>query len=205
MKMIYSILGLILVAGLAFYLTSCSNKSDAKQNSQQTQDTTKGQKVDPNNNPYLDLRNMALSATSEQLGIELPNDKTKIYGVVMDWDLGEGTATLVAFLTGDASLYLSSGGGVMGGIGHENVKNAVNNFIMKSETYISKTTKTEMTPLPEKNGVNFYLLTNNGKLVGKEKMENIENNTSEWLPLFEEGNNLITEIRKSTKDKNWGN
>jgi len=203
MKMIYSILGLILLAGLTFYLTSCSNKSDAKQTSQQTQDTTKGQKVDPNNNPYLDLRNMALNATPEQLAIELPKDKTKIYGVVMDWDLGEGTATLVAFMTGDASLYLSSGGGVIGGIGHENVNIAVKNFISNSETHINKTTKTETTPLPEKNEVKFYFLTNNGKLVGQENMANFENNTSEWLTLFEEGNNLITEIRKSTKDKNW--
>jgi hypothetical protein len=203
MKMIYSILGLILVVGLAFYLTSCSNKSDAKQTSQQTHDRTKGQKVDPNNNPYLDLRNMALNATPEQLAIELPKDKTKIYGVVMDWDLGESTATLVAFMTGDASLYLSSGGGVIGGLGHENVNIAVKNFISKSETHINKTTKTETTPLPEKNEVKFYFLTNNGKLVGQENMANFENNTSEWLPLFEEGNNLITEIRKSTKDKNW--
>lgn len=203
MKMIYSILGLILLAGLTFYLTSCSNKSDAKQTSQQTQDTTKGQKVDPNNNPYLDLRNMALNATPEQIAIELPKDKTKIYGVVMDWDLGEGTATLVAFMTGDASLYLSSGGGVIGGIGHENVNIAVKNFISNSETHINKTTKTETTPLPEKNEVKFYFLTNNGKLVGQENMANFENNTSEWLTLFEEGNNLITEIRKSTKDKNW--
>jgi hypothetical protein len=203
MKMIYSILGLILVAGLVFYLTSCNSKSDAKQTSLQPQDTTTRQKADPNNNPYFDMRNMALSATTEQLGIKLPKDETKIYGVVMDWDLGEGTATLVAFLTGDASLYLSSGGGIIGGAGHENVKVAVNNFIIKSETYISKTTKTEMTPLPEKNGVKFYFLTNNGKFVAQENMDNFENNISEWLPLFEEGNNLITEIRKSTNDKNW--
>jgi hypothetical protein len=146
---------------------------------------------------------MALNATPEQLAIELPKDKTKIYGVVMDWDLGEGTATLVAFMTGDASLYLSSGGGVIGGIGHENVNIAVKNFISNSETHINKTTKTETTPLPEKNEVKFYFLTNNGKLVGQENMANFENNTSEWLTLFEEGNNLITEIRKSTKDKNW--
>ena len=63
MKMIYSILGLILVAGLAFYLISCTNKNDAKQTELQSQDTTKGLKVDPNNNPYFDMRNMALSVT----------------------------------------------------------------------------------------------------------------------------------------------
>jgi len=203
MKMIYLIFGLILAAGIAMYLTSCNNKNNDKQASQQIQDTTKEQKVDPNNNPYLELRNMALNVTPEQLAIELPKDKTKIYGVVMDWGLEEGTATLVAFMTGDASLYLSSGGGVMGGVGHENVQKAVEIFLAKSETFISKTTKTETTPQQKKNEVKFYFLTNNGKFVGQESMSNIENSSSEWLPLFEEGNNLITEIRKSTKDKNW--
>ena len=150
--MIYAILGLLLFSGLIFYLTSCKNKSqENEQAEQQGQDTTTRKKVDPNNNPYNDLRNLAFNATEEQIGVQFPADQTKIYGVIMDWDLGEGTATLVAFLSGDASLYLSSGGGVIGGGGHENVKQAVNAFITKAEKYLTKTTRTETTPLPELN------------------------------------------------------
>lgn len=202
MKMIYTTIGLLIIAGLAFYLTSCKNKSSAnEQTGQQQQDTTQQKKVDPNNNPYHDLRNMAFSATAEQIGVQLPSDQTKIYGVIMDWDLGEGTATLVSFLAGDASLYLSSGGGVIGGSGHENVKQAGKAFIDKAEKFLNKTTKTETTPLPDKDGVKFYFLTNKGKFVGQEHMMNFENNSSEWLDLFEEGNKLITEIRISADMK----
>jgi hypothetical protein len=119
----------------------------------------------------------------------------------MDWDLPEGTVTLISFVSGDASLYLSSGGGVIGGVGHDNVKQAAIAFIYKAEKYLSKTTKTETTPLPDKDGVRFYLLTNKGKFVGQEQMKNFENNSSEWLDLFEEGNKVITELHKVTPDK----
>lgn len=190
--MTYAIIGLVL------YMTSCKNKSLADTNKlteQQVQDTTQLRKVDPKNNPYQDLRNLAFGATLEQIGVKFPADQTKIYGVIMDWDLGEGTATLVAFLSGDASLYLSSGGGVIGGSGHDNVKQAAAAFINKAEKYLNKTVKTESTPLPGKDGVKFYFLTNKGKFVGQEEVKNFDNNSSQWLDLFEEGNKLITEIR----------
>jgi hypothetical protein len=116
----------------------------------------------------------------------------------MDWDLGEGTATLTSFLSGDASVYLSSGGGIIGGGGHENVKQASIAFISKAEKYLDKATRTDETPLPDSNGIKFYFLTNKGKFVGQEQMINFENSSSEWLALFEEGNKLMTEIRNST-------
>ncbi len=198
MKMTYALIGLVLIAGLVFYISSCKNKSSADKNKlteQKTKDTSQLRKVDPNNNPYQDLRNLALGATMEQIGVQFPSDQTKIYGVIMDWDVGEGTATLVAFLSGDASLYLSSGGGVIGGSGHDNVKNAAAAFINKAEKYLSKTVKTDSTPLPGKDGVKFYFLTNKGKFFGQEEVKNFDNNSSPWLDLFEEGNKLITEIR----------
>ena len=196
--MTFTIIGLVLVLGLVFYVISCKNKSSADANKltkQQGEDTTQLRKVDPKNNPYRDLRNLAFSATMEQVGVELPTDKTKIYGVIMDWDLGGATATLVAFLSGDASLYLSSGGGVVGGRAHDNVKRAAAAFINKAEKYLSKTVITDSTPLPGKETVKFYFLTNKGKFVGQEEVKNFDNNTSQWLDLFEEGNKLITEIR----------
>ena len=195
MKMIYTVLGLLLFAGLVFYLTSCGKKS---QENDLAVDTIGGRKDDRNSNPYKDLRNLAFNVTAEQIGVQSPADQTKIYGVIMDWDLGEGTATLVTFLSGDASLYLSSGGGVMGAGGHETVKQTVIAFITKAEKYLDKTIRAETTALPESDGVKFYFLTNKGKFVGEEQVSNFENGSSEWSDLFEEANKLITEIRNTT-------
>lgn len=198
MKMAYAIIGIVLIAGLVFYITSCKNKSsvDTKKLTGQTaQDTTQLRKVDPKNNPYQDLRNLAFTATMDLIGVKLPAHQTKIYGIIMDWELGEGTATLVAFLSGDASLYLSSGGGAIGGKKHDNVKQAAVAFINKAEKYLSKAVKTDSTTLPGKDSVTFYFLTNKGKFVGKEAVKNFDNDSSQWLDLFAEGNKLITEIR----------
>ena len=131
----------------------------------------------------------------EQIGVKFTPNHTKIYGVVMEWDIGEGIATLVAFLSGDANLYLSSGGGIIGGSGLDNVKQAAAAFIKKAEEYLNKTNKTDSTPLPGKDGVRFYFLTNKGKFAGKEEVKNSDNNSSPWMDLFEEENKLITEIR----------
>lgn len=198
MKMAYVIIGLVLIVVLVFFITSCKSRSSAdtyNMTEQHAQDTAQLKKVDSKNNPYQDLRNLALGVTMEQIGVQFPSDQTKIYGVIMDWDLGEGTATLVAFLSGDASLYLSSGGGFIGGRGHDNLKQAAATFIKKAEQYLNKTAKTDDTPLPNKDEVKFYFLTNKGKLVGQEEVKNFDNNSSQWLDLFEEGNKLITEIR----------
>ena len=198
--MTYIIIGIILAGGLVFYLTSCGNKSTA--NDKQTvadQDTIKPKVHQTKDNPFEGLRDMAFTATPEQLGLSLPTDKTVIYGVIMDWEMGGATVTTVSYQTGDASLYLSSGGGVIGGGQHQNVNSAAKQFVSLAQTFLDNTNKTETTPLPSTDEVRFYLVTNKGVYVGQEKMKNFENNSSTWLKLFEEGNNVLTELRKTSE------
>ena len=195
MKMIYLIIGALVFSGVIFYLTSCKSKENsAKPDNYASQaDTTKVHHLPDNR--FLDLRNMALGVTPEQLQIVLPESQNKIYGVVMDWDLGNGIATFISFSTGDASMYLSSGGGLIGGGQHANVSNAAKAFIEKAQQYLDKATKTDTTPLPDKNCVRFYFMTNKGKFTAQENLSKFENNTSNWLPLFEEANKVISELR----------
>lgn len=203
MKMTYIIIGIILTGGLVFYLTSCGNKSTA--NDKQAvadQDTTKPKvHQTKEENAFEGLRNMAFSATPEQLKLSLPNDETVVYGVIMDWGMDGATATTVSYQTGDASMYLSSGGGIIGGGQHQNVNSAAKQFVSLAKAYLDKATKTETTDLPITDQVKFYFLTNNGIFVGQDNMKNIENNSSEWLKLFEEGNKVLTELRMTTEKK----
>lgn len=164
-------------------------------------DPTQNDNVDTAENAFDGLRNMAFSATPDQLELSLPTDKTVVYGVIMDWEMGGSTATTISYQTGDASLYLSSGGGVIGGGQHENVNSTAKQFVSLAQTYLEKTTKTGTTPLPTTNQVKFYLLTNNGVYVGQDVMNNFENNSSEWQKLFEEGNKVLTELRMTTENK----
>jgi hypothetical protein len=193
MKMTYIIIGIILVGGLVFYLTSCKNKP--------TSDTSNVKVHNPKDNPFDGLRNMAFTATPEQLGLSLPTDKTVVYGIVMDWGMSGAVATTVSYQTGDASLYLSSGGGVIGGGQHQNVNSAAKQFVNLAQSYLDKVAKTETTDLPTEDEVKFYLLTNKGVFVGQEQMKNFENKSSRWLELFEEGNKVLTELRLTTEKR----
>jgi preprotein translocase subunit YajC len=200
MKMAYSIIGLILIGIIIFYLTSCKNKQRSKQTNDYTsksEDTIKAHNL-PNNN-FIDLRNMALDVTPDQLELSLPVDQIKVFGVVMDWDLGDGTMTLVTYQTGDASMYLSSGGGVIGGGQHVNVSKVSKEFVLLAQKYLDKAFKADTTTLPDKDCFKFYFLTNKGKFTAQETIDNIEKKSSKWLDLFESANNVITELRIVSK------
>jgi len=43
-----------------------------------------------------------------------PADAAAPFGILMDISLPQGNATIVAFISGDASFYTSTGGGVIG-------------------------------------------------------------------------------------------
>jgi hypothetical protein len=92
-------------------------------------------------------------------------------------------------------MYLSSGGGVIGGGSHKNVNRAAKTFVNTAQSYLDKAVETETTEVPEKDFIYFYLLTNKGIFKGQDEMKNFENNTSKWTALFEAGNQVITELR----------
>ena len=143
---------------------------------------------------------MALNVTPEQLQISLPADKTKVFGVLMDWDFGDRIATFVSFSNGEASMYLSTGGGVIGAGEYKNVSKVAKAFVEMAQKKFDKVTKIDSTPLPDKSCVRFYFMTNKGKFTAQEDLKNFNNKSSIWLPLFEEGNKLILEL-KSIQEK----
>lgn len=202
MKVTYIIIGSILVFGLIIYLTSCGNTSTSADTQNNTsQDTSRQKVILPKENAYVGLRNMAFTVKPDTLGLALSKDKTEVYGVIMDWEMGGAIATTIAYMTGDASMYTSTGGGVIGGGQHQNVNSAAKQLIKVAQTYLDKAIKTETTPLPQTDIVKFYLLTNKGVYVGQEVMSNFENNSSKWLGLFEESNKVLTELRSISGDK----
>jgi hypothetical protein len=192
---------IILLTGIIFPLTACGQKPSVNENQTSVnQDTITQKTIQTKTNTFEGLRNVALNVTPEQLGLKLSTDKTVVFGVIMDWDMEGTTVTTVSYQTGDASMYLSSGGGVIGGGTHKNVNRAAKTFVNTAQTYLSKAVRTETTKVPENNFVYFYLLTNKGVYKGQDEMKNFENNSSKWRLLFESGNKVITELRL-TKEK----
>ena len=188
----------IILVVLLYTVMACNSQTNTSEKLQELAaqpDTLQAQR-----NPYQNLRDLALHTKTDDIGITVP-DGSSVYGIVMDWDLGEGIVTLIAFKTGDASMYLSSGGGMIGGGQHDAVREAVFSYLKKSQEYLSQTNQSQATSLPDKNCIQFYLLTEDGIYHAKETMANIENQTSAWLALFAEANNVITELRQASEGK----
>ena len=97
-------------------------------------------------------------------------------------------------------MYLSTGGGVIGGGQHQNASSAVKQYINMAQAYLDKSTKSDNNILPQRDEVKFYLLTNKGTFAGQDVIKNFENSTSAWLPLFEEANKVLTELRLISKN-----
>jgi hypothetical protein len=145
-------------------------------------------------NPYSDMRNMAFSATSEQLGLS-GMDKNDVYGIVSEMDMNGATATVVTFSNGDTSLYLSSGGGFIGAGQHESVQKVVKKYVENGQKYIAKATKIEKAELPESGMTNFNFLTENGIYSISKSLSELESGKSEFSNLFVELNEVISHIR----------
>jgi hypothetical protein len=144
---------------------------------------------------YSDQRNLALSITPYQLKLAIPDDKTMVYGVVMDWNMGATTMTLVAYITGAANMYLSTGGGVSNGGADPNVGEAAVEFVVATQEYLDRAIPTNTTDIPAQGCVRFYLLTNKGVYAIQEHVKHFDDNSSILLGLFQKGNDVVTAMR----------
>ena len=143
---------------------------------------------------YGELRAMALGLKPADLGLaDIPAGQA--YGVVMDIDVDGETATLTSFVSGDASLYLSTGGGTIGGGEHAAVADAARRFVQAAGKHLAGMTKADTQPRPSSGQINFYVLTPQG-LFGAARPENDLGEGHDPLsPLFYAGQDVISQLR----------
>lgn len=151
--------------------------------------------MDKRNVPFFaDLRSNALAVDADKSGIPTIGSNA-IYGVIMDIGFPEGWATIVAFADGNASLYLSGGGGVIGGIGHDSVKATAVKLVTLANQYISLSTPTTATPLPTTGEVTFNILTAKGIRTVTANETDLGEERHKLSPLFYAGQDVITQLR----------
>lgn len=176
----------------------CASAQEQKQNSQ-TPVQDKMQKSQPVPEPtqvIKDLRNQILTSSPKELGFDNQNQNMKVYAVLMETGYPEAIATLVSIRDGNASLYLGHGGGIIGGIEHENVRKVSIDFVKESEKYLSNMQKTESFPYANLGQVKFYLLTFDGVVTAEADEAALGQGNHKLSPLFYKGQEVITQLRK---------
>lgn len=152
--------------------------------------------INKSENPYYGFRDLAFKMTPEKLQLNLSKDELHVFGTIMEWNVGSNIVTIVAYESGDASMYISSGQIFIGGYAYDEITTIAKDFVNTSKEFISESTLTNEYLHPKANEVKFYLHTTKGIFYKKVIEEDIKNNNTKWSILFNKGNTIITEYRK---------
>jgi hypothetical protein len=125
--------------------------------------------------------------------VEDPDD---VQCVVMDWNVGQAVATLVAFEDGTTSVYLSSGGGFIGAGTHESVKQAAARFRAAAAEHADQFAATTDLALPASGNTRFFIITRTKTLATRPQPNGDLTNPSNLLkPVADAAQATISEIR----------
>ncbi|MDB6035820.1 MAG: hypothetical protein JWM16_6158 [Verrucomicrobiales bacterium] len=125
-------------------------------------------------------------------------DPTVVRGVVMDWSLGSGVATLIAIDDGTVSLYLNPGGGVIGAGTHPAVARAAAAFRQEGLRVRHAFIETSSFSAPGPDSMAFYILTDAATLKsGVVAADQIGKTGDPLGPLGAAAQALLTEVRRA--------
>ncbi|MBV9570632.1 MAG: hypothetical protein JO056_05250 [Alphaproteobacteria bacterium] len=151
-------------------------------------------KVDGRPDIFLDLRARALGVKPSDLNLNfLPPDAA--YGALMDLNINGAHASVVGFSNGEASIYLSSGGGFIGGGQRAAVSSAAKAFVTAASNIRSQLKPVSRFHLPNDGITSFYVITPEAVLFGEEWDDQLTSGNSPFRPLFSAGQDVISAYR----------
>jgi len=147
-----------------------------------------------------ELRSMILHLDPASLGIKPSNITPNVWGALMELWMNRAVVTIVSLADGTASMYFSSGGGILGSGESPAVADAGREFIRTAETVQSTIPKSIACPFPKPGCIRFHLLTFDGYRSTEVSIEDVERNQP-LSSLYATGQELITQIRIHTEQR----
>jgi hypothetical protein len=153
----------------------------------------------PEESPGVGLRQMVLTTPVEKLGFAEDDQFPTVYGVLTEWDIDGVTATVMSMRDGTASLYTTSTFGIIGGQGHERVRQAAARYVKTAEQFAKSGKPVADFAYPKSGQVFYYLLTYDGVqlVIGDEAA--IERGPDPTRSLFAAAQDVLTELRLTTE------
>ena len=154
----------------------------------------------PAKSPGEGLRQLQLSLPVEKLGFKPNADFPTVYGVLTEWPTQGMVVTVSSMRDGSASIYMSSGGFLIGGQAYEKVRQAAVRHVKTAEQF-AKLGKPDTTfAYPKSDQVFYHLLTYDGvRLVVGDAIE-VAMGRDPTAPLFEAAKDVMNkwdlEIKK---------
>lgn len=145
---------------------------------------------------YSGLRRQVLQGLRGKVVLPAPKKTTEPYAVVMDWNTGNAIATIVAISDGTASIYLSNGGGsIGGGQGNKEIRDAALSAVTMAADVQPQMETVVSYPLPMRGEVIFYLVTETGVFSASAPAKELAAGKHPLSPLGNAMQNIITQYR----------
>lgn len=141
---------------------------------------------------YLDLRNQVLLGSRATFELEISQEKADPWGVIMDWGLETGSVTVVALSDGSASVYMSTGGGHIGGKSQESIRKAAKKMVGIAAELRPQMRVAKLYPLPKANMLTFYALTDEGVFTSSASVVDVSSQRSPLSKLGNAAQEIIT-------------
>jgi len=135
-------------------------------------------------NPYVGLRQQALSLKPTDIDLTREKFPHEVWGVVVEVGEGSQSYTLVVLADMTVSLYLSSGGGMMGAGDIEGVLQDSGALMIGANHLISQASITRDFSLPESQQVSFYFLTFDGIASYKADFITLQQSRNDWTTMY---------------------
>jgi hypothetical protein len=147
-------------------------------------------------NVYLQLRDAVLQSSRQKFGLPTASSRTEPFAVLMDWGISSGTVTAVAIADGNASVYLSSGGGAIGGgQSQESIRALAKKTVSMAAEMQPSMQFARAFPLPMQGEVTFYVLTDAGIFTASASESDLQNNRSPFSRLGDSMQALLAQYQ----------
>jgi hypothetical protein len=157
-----------------------------------------GKKHDDEKNPAAisrELRDKALSVSAAELSLAPTEARLNVWGVLMELGYPQTVATLAVFADGTSSLYISTGGGVIGAGEHKPVRAEAEKFLFTAQSFVEHFEPADGTPYPKAGRVRFYVRTFEATLTAEADEQELGRKIHKLGPLFHAGHAVITQMR----------
>ncbi len=157
-----------------------------------------GKKRDEEKNPAAvsrEQRDRALRVTAADLSLAPTEARLNVWGVLMELGYPQAVATLAVFADGTSSLYISTGGGVIGSGEHKPVRAEAEKFLFAAQSFIEHFERAEDTPYPKAGRVRFYVRTFEATLTAEADEQDLGRKIHKLGPLFHAGHAVIAQMR----------
>lgn len=144
---------------------------------------------------YDGLRQQILDLDPAAAGLAASPELPTVWGLLMETGYPGGVATLVALADGTTSLYLSTGGGVIGGGEHRQVAAATRRLLGIVERHLGQMPPSADTGLPAVGRVALRALTYQGRHGAEAAEDDLGYQRHPLWPVFHAAHDVITELR----------